>query len=39
MRVVVISENSHFKILESIPFPKVNVVPLQLFMEDITKES
>ncbi len=31
----IVSEDSHFKVLESIPFPKVNIINLDKFMEDI----
>ena len=32
----IVSEDSHFKVLETIPFPKVNVVTLDHFMKDIS---
>lgn len=31
----IVSEDAHFRILETIPFPKVNVVRLDRFMQDI----
>ena len=32
----IVSEDSHFKVLETIPFPKVNVVTLNAFMQDVS---
>lgn len=31
----IVSEDSHFKILKTIPFPKVNVITLDSFLKDI----
>ena len=31
----IVSEDSHFRILKSIPFPKVNVISLDDFMSDL----
>jgi len=31
----IVSEDSHFKVLEAMPFPKVNVITLDHFMQDI----
>lgn len=31
----IVSEDSHFRVLESITFPKVNVLTLEQFMKDI----
>ncbi len=35
----IVSEDKHFKILETIPFPKVSVIRLDDFMEILSKES
>ena len=34
-----VSEDTHFKALESIPFPKVNVITLEQFQDDLQKHS
>ena len=31
----IVSEDSHFRILESIPFPKINVIRLDDFIKDL----
>ena len=31
----IVSEDTHFRILETIPFPKVNVIRLNRFMEEL----
>lgn len=31
----IVSENAHFRVLETIPFPKVNVIHLNRFMEEL----
>lgn len=31
----IVSEDSHFKVLKEIPFPKVNVVSLEEFLQDL----
>ena len=31
----IVSEDAHFRVLEKIPFPKVNVILLNQFMDDI----
>ena len=31
----IVSEDTHFKVLSTIPFPRVNVIPLDLFSADI----
>lgn len=35
----IVSDDSHFKILAQIPFPRVNVITLAHFMDDINQES
>ena len=32
----IVSEDTHFRVLESIPFPKVNVIRLNRFMEELS---
>ena len=32
----IVSEDFHFKVLETTPFPKVHVVTLEHFMKDIS---
>lgn len=32
----IVTEDSHFNVLEAIPFPKVNVVTLEAFLKDVT---
>ena len=34
-----VSEDAHFNVLESIPFPKVNVITLEQFQNDLQKHS
>ena len=31
----IVSEDAHFRVLETIPFPKVNVIRLNRFMEEL----
>ena len=31
----IVSEDTHFRVLETIPFPKVNVIRLNRFMEEL----
>lgn len=33
----IVSEDTHFRVLESIPFPKVNVIRLNRFMEELSR--
>lgn len=33
----IVSEDSHFKVLDSIPFPKVNVITLDKFLSEVEK--
>ena len=35
----IVSEDSHFHVLENIPFPKVNVLTLDKFMQDMANEN
>ena len=35
----IVSEDSHFKCLEHIPFPKLTVIDLETFLKDLNKSS
>jgi putative PIN family toxin of toxin-antitoxin system len=33
----IVSEDSHFKVLDAIPFPKINVITLDSFIDDLSE--